>query len=127
MASHVRILAWFHLIVSSLGILLALLVFAGGSMLPSILDAVGGEASELPVAVIHLIVVVVTGIIAALSLPGLVLGYGLYNLRSWARIFGIVMAAFHLLNVPLGTALSIYTFWVLLKPETEALFRTGRA
>ncbi|MGB9612116.1 MAG: hypothetical protein ACPL7M_14190, partial [Bryobacteraceae bacterium] len=57
-----------------------------------------------------------------LSLPSLILGYGLYNFRPWARILGIVLAAIHLLNVPVGTLISIYAFWVLLKPETAALF-----
>jgi hypothetical protein len=38
-------------------------------------------------------------------------------------VLGLVLAALNLLNVPLGTALSLYAFWVLLKPETEALFK----
>ena len=58
-----------------------------------------------------------------MSLPCLVLGYGLMNLRPWARVMGLVLAALNLLNVPIGTAISLYAFWVLLKPETEALFK----
>jgi len=33
-----------------------------------------------------------------------------------------VLCAINLLHVPLGTILGLYGFWVLLKPETEALF-----
>jgi hypothetical protein len=37
----------------------------------------------------------------------------------------IILSALHLFNVPFGTALGVYGFWVLLSPETEALFRGG--
>jgi hypothetical protein len=32
------------------------------------------------------------------------------------------MSGLSLFHVPIGTALALYSFWVLLKPETEALF-----
>jgi hypothetical protein len=32
------------------------------------------------------------------------------------------MSALELFSIPFGTALGIYGFWVLLKPETEQLF-----
>jgi hypothetical protein len=34
----------------------------------------------------------------------------------------IVLSALDLFNIPLGTALGIYGFWVLLNKETEQLF-----
>ncbi|PYT24171.1 MAG: hypothetical protein DMG57_29615 [Acidobacteria bacterium] len=60
-----------------------------------------------------------------LSLPGIVVGVGLLRFRPWARILGIVLSVLDLNDVPLGTAVGIYGFWVLLSPETERLFRAG--
>ena len=43
----------------------------------------------------------------------LVAGYGLLNRRPWGRIVAIVAAILALIKFPLGTALGIYTLWVL--------------
>jgi hypothetical protein len=126
MATHVRVLAWFNVVMGALGVLLALLVFAGASAIPAILEASRADV-DVPVAILELIITVVVGFILLMSLPCLVLGWGLYNFRPWARILGIVLSALNLLNIPFGTALSLYAFWVLLKPETEALFRQPAA
>lgn len=123
METHVKVLAWFNLVLGGLGVVLAAGTFAGGSIIPAVIAAAAGEAAFLPASIMQAIVTAVVGIILVLSLPSLILGFGLYNLRPWARILGIVLAAIHLFNVPVGTILSVYAFWVLLNPQTEALFR----
>jgi len=127
LATHVRILAWFNIALGAFGVLAALLTFAGAAILPALLQAVAGGASDIPVAVIQLISTVVITIILVMSLPCLVLGFGLYNFRPWARVLGLVLAALNLLHVPFGTLISLYGFWVLLKPETEMLFKPAQA
>ncbi|HEY3442925.1 MAG TPA: hypothetical protein VGK29_19350 [Paludibaculum sp.] len=127
MATHVRILAWLNIALGALGVLAALVVFAGAQIIPAILTHTGGEEAAIPVAIIQMIVTIVMSIILVMSLPCLVLGFGLHNFRPWARILGLVLAAVNLLNLPFGTAISLYGFWVLLKPETEALFTAGAA
>jgi len=57
------------------------------------------------------------------GLPGLVGGIGLLQYQPWARITIIVISALDLIHIPIGTALGIYGFWVLLSPETEAMFK----
>ena len=59
---------------------------------------------------------------AALGFFGIVhllLAWGLYERQSWARVLGIVVAFLALIRFPFGTALGIYTLWVLL-PEGSA-------
>jgi len=48
----------------------------------------------------------------------LVLAWGLFERESWARMLGLVMGFLALLRFPLGTALGIYTLWVLLPEES---------
>lgn len=47
----------------------------------------------------------------------LVLAWGLFERQPWARVLGIVIGFLALLRFPLGTALGIYTLWVLLPEE----------
>jgi hypothetical protein len=55
----------------------------------------------------------VTLFFIALASPFLLAAWGLYKRRSWSVVAAIVAACFNLLNVPFGTAVSIYTFWAL--------------
>ena len=49
----------------------------------------------------------------------LILAWGLYERKQWARPLGLVIGFLALLRFPLGTALGMYTLWVLL-PEMSA-------
>src|SRR5208337_1363036 len=44
---------------------------------------------------------------------------GLLQRQGWARIFALVVGFVALLNVPIGTALGIYTLWVLLPRQSD--------
>jgi len=48
----------------------------------------------------------------------LVLAWGLFERQPWARVLGLVIGFLALLRFPLGTALGIYTLWVLLPEES---------
>jgi hypothetical protein len=48
----------------------------------------------------------------------LLLAWGLSERQPWARILGIVVGFLALIRFPFGTALGIYTLWVLL-PESS--------
>lgn len=49
----------------------------------------------------------------------LVLAWGLFERQPWARVLGLVLGILALLRFPFGTALGIYTLWVLA-PEQSA-------
>jgi hypothetical protein len=57
-----------------------------------------------------------------LSLPGIIGGIGLLREKEWARILVLILSGFNLFNVPIGTAVGIYSIYVLLQPETVQLF-----
>jgi hypothetical protein len=59
------------------------------------------------------------------AVPGILGGIGLLRGKSWARILVSVLAIFDLLDFPVGTAISVYTLWVLLHGETSQLFSGG--
>jgi len=54
---------------------------------------------------------------------GLIAGWGLLQREEWARVFALVVGFLALLNVPIGTALGIYTLWVLLPSQSEQEYK----
>lgn len=121
MESHVKVLGWLNVIFGGLGVLLSFAIL-GGIVAVSSVFGIGGEEALLPIHIIAIVGGIITLFTLLLSLPALLLGYGLLNLRPWARILGLVLSGLSLFHIPIGTALALYSFWVLLKPDTEALF-----
>jgi len=114
---HVTILAWLHLAVAGLSVLIGLFIFL---LLFGIGFAVH-EAHARPV--LFIVGAAVAGFLVLISLPGLFAGYGLLRHRPWGRVWAIIAGALHLFNIPIGTLLAIYSFWVLANPEAEAFFK----
>jgi hypothetical protein len=54
---------------------------------------------------------------------GIMAGVGLLQRQSWARVLAIVLGIIGLFSVPFGTALGIYTLWVLLSPNADTEYR----
>jgi len=62
-----------------------------------------------------------------LSIPKIIAGIGLLKKKEWGRILTLIVSFFSLLNFPLGTALGIYSFVILIKEETTQLFKLQAA
>jgi hypothetical protein len=122
MAQHVKLLGILHIVFGALGVfgaVVALLIFGGVSALVA---ADHSPDSVTAIPILGFIGVFVFILVLALSLPGLIIGIGLVQHRSWARMGGIILSAFDLLGFPFHTALGIYGLWVLLNRETEQMF-----
>ncbi len=123
MATHIRVIAWLHIVFGALGLcaaLLALLFFGGLAGIVGMSGHSGDSRVAMPI--LGILGGVAFVVLAAVSIPGLVAGIGLLSFRSWARILTIILSAVHLLNVPLGTALGVYGLWALLSNEGSRLF-----
>lgn len=53
------------------------------------------------------------------SILAIIGGVGLLMVQGWARMLVIVIGIVGLIRVPLGTALGIYTLWVLLPDQSN--------
>lgn len=58
-------------------------------------------------------------LILAKAAVGFFAGWGLLQREDWARTVALVVGFVALLNVPIGTALGIYTLWVLLPSRSD--------
>ncbi|HDJ23199.1 MAG TPA: hypothetical protein ENF17_04825 [Candidatus Aminicenantes bacterium] len=118
MDRHVQLLGILWICMGGLLLLVgfvSFLLFFGISFLPDV-EAEGS-------LVLRLIALFGGGFFLLFALPKLVAGFGLLKRQEWARILTLVLSFFSLLNIPLGTALAIYSFVILTKEESIRLFQ----
>ena len=120
MKKHITVVGAIHIGFGVLVLFAALIVFVvligTGVLVLSI------EGDELPLTIMASVAVFVTIILGVLSIPEIIGGIGVLKHKNWARYLVIVIAIFNLFNIPLGTAIGIYSIWVLMQDETENLF-----
>ncbi len=120
MQQHITILGWIYIALGALGMFFGLLVLLGAGLAGLAAGSSGEPGAGLLAGGIIFFVAV---LIAVLSVPNLLAGWGLLKGKSWSRILAIVLGALSLLNIPIGTAIGVYTVWALTKHEAQALLR----
>ena len=109
---HIKIVAILWLVVSIFGLLPALGLFFGGG--------IAMHFVPFPMRAFLMPIAGIIGVfLVASAVAGLLAGWGLMNYRPWARVLALVLGVISLLHFPFGTALGIYTLWVLLPAESE--------
>ena len=119
MEKHVTFVGALRIGFGILGILAAVIVLVavvGGGLISGDREAIRITAIVGPVVAFFLVL---------LSVPGIIGGIGLLKRKPWARFLVLVLAVLDLFNIPIGTALGIYTIWVLMRDETVQLFAPG--
>ncbi len=117
---HIHVLGIFWLVLSGLHLLGGLFLFAAANAFLLALEH-GAHAAPLFVRpVIALIALLISG----KGLFGVVAGLGLLKRARWARALVLVIAFLSLFELPFGTALAIYTLWVLLSSNADQEYRT---
>ncbi len=123
MKKHVELLAVLLITYSALGLLVLLAVsmlISGVGLLAFVSEDAEGPLAHAIVAAVSVALMCIAILVCV---PGIIAGVGLLRMRSWARILTLVVSVFNVLRIPIGTSLSIYAFWVLMKEETIQLFK----
>jgi hypothetical protein len=124
--THVKVLGALNVVLGAFGLLLAAamtLIFGGATWL---VGAAGDPDAALAVPILSVAGAALSTFLLVLSLPAVIIGIGLLQRRSWARIAGIVISLLNLFNFPFGTVLGVYGLWVLFSKETERIFNQSR-
>lgn len=117
MEKHVNVVAALHIGLSIFGISVALIVAI-------ILNFAGSFITDpTAVKIIPIITGIVVWVVIFFSIPGIIAGIGLFRRKEWARILTLILSVIKLMNIPIGTAVGIYSIWVLVQEETTALFK----
>ena len=127
---HVRLLGLFWLAFSAFNTIGAVILFVVANTLFAHFQRLG--APNAPTFFLRPLLSVVAMLLLVKAAAGFIAGWGLLQHESWARVVALVLAFVALFtNIPFGTALGIYTMWVLLptqsEQEYEALVQTRAA
>jgi hypothetical protein len=114
--THVAIVGWLHIAGSALMLVLACFVLA-------LLAGIGFASGDPDAVTVLTIVGSAVGVfLAVLGIPGIVAGYGVLRRRNWGRVLALVVSFLNLFNFPLGTAVGVYSGWVLLQDSASEVF-----
>lgn len=127
MTRHIDLLAVFYQMWGALALVAgaAVLVLAAGAL--AIVTSAERAALGPDVAASVTVGFFFLFAVGALAWGGIHLwtGFSLRAHKAWARLVGLALAVLNLFFLPVGTALAVYTFWVLLSNETRKLFEPG--
>lgn len=120
MKKHITAVGAIHIGFGVVGLIAAFIVFVvlvgTGILVLSI------EGDQVPLTIMATVAVFVALILAIFSIPEIVGGIGVLKHKHWARYLILIIAVLNFFNIPVGTAVGIYSIWVLMQDETESLF-----
>lgn len=120
MDQHISLLGWLYIAMHIILVLVAVMLFVGvvaGGLF-------SGDAEAL--AVTSLVGALISGFFVALAAPGVLAGFGLLKRKSWARPLAMVLGILNLMSFPFGTAVGVYTLWVLMQEDAADLFISAK-
>lgn len=119
---HLQLLAILWFAASALNLVGAVVLFVIGNTLFAHMGRFM-EGWTMPVNFLQGLFTGLGVLILAKALAGFAAGWGLLERQSWARPLTLVLGFLSLIHIPLGTALGIYTIWVLLAGRAAEEYR----
>jgi hypothetical protein len=114
----VRLLAVLWLALGALRLVAAAAVYVVGQFI-----IVSIPMPMMPEHLFGGILTMVASFLLLKAILAFVAGWGLLEYQPWARMYTLVLGFIALLLPPVGTALGIYTLWVLLPEQSEREYR----
>jgi hypothetical protein len=116
---HIRLVGILWMAYSSLHVVIGLAaIVVAQTIFGNTIHIQNGPPPEITVWLRPLITVV-GWLILTKAAAGFLAGWGLLQREGWARTVALVVGFIALLNVPIGTALGVYTLWVLLPSRSD--------
>jgi len=113
----VKLVAVYHFILAGL-----FLLGTVGVAIPALITGLIGVTNEPDALIATMILTIIGALLMTFTLLFLIVGYGLWTRRQWARIAAIVLAVLALFAFPIGTFIGALIIWYLVKPEVVADF-----
>ena len=123
---HNKYLAWSHIGYAAFFALIfgVMMLFFGAGIIAAMLSGPGPDG---PPAVFFVIMMLFMAVFfAAFTLPSFVAGYGLLKRKKWAKVWAIISAVLAGGQFPMGTAVTVYTFWFLFSEPGKQWFDQGQ-
>ncbi len=117
---HNKYLAWSHIAYGGIFFLFTalFLLFFGGIFIAAIMS----DPDAPPAFIFVFMFLFMAVIYGAMSLPSIIAGYALLKRKKWARTWAIISGVVAAMQFPLGTAVTVYTFWFLFSEPGKYFF-----
>ena len=122
-AEHVRLLGILWLALSALNAVGGVVLLVLANTLFAHLHELPNVPPDVPSGFLHALFGTLGIIVLVKAAAGFLAGWGLLQREPWARMLTIVLAFLALFNIPFGTALGIYSLWVLLPAQSDAEYQ----
>jgi hypothetical protein len=117
--AHLHLLGILWLAISAFNAVGGLILLILGNALFPHLREMKDVPSDVPVGFLTALFTTLGIIVLAKAACGFFAGWGLTKREGWARIVALVLAFISLFNIPFGTAIGVYTMWVLLPSQSQ--------
>jgi len=115
---HIHLVAILCLAISAFNVIGGLILLViGNTFFPHLHQM--GAPEDVPTGFLSTLVSSIGIIVLAKAACGFLAGWGLMHREPWARVLALVLAFISLFNVPFGTAVGVYTMWVLLPGQSQ--------
>ncbi|MDX6446162.1 MAG: hypothetical protein QOH71_3236 [Blastocatellia bacterium] len=118
---HNKYLGWAHVVYAVLhalmGVVVSVIVIVMFSTLPN-----SSRGNPPPMGFLIAMAIFMLIFTVGISIPSMIAGYALLKRKRWAKIAAIVAGAFAAMQVPIGTAVCVYTFWFLFSEPGRLLY-----
>jgi hypothetical protein len=115
---HVHLLGIVWLAISAVNTIGGVVLYVLANTLFAHLHDLGAPGA--PTAFLRPLLSVVAILVLAKAACGFIAGWGLLHREPWARIVALVLGFIALFHIPFGTAIGVYTLWVLLPAQSQA-------
>jgi hypothetical protein len=116
--SHTRLLGILWLAISAFHVIGGVVLLVIANTIFGRFHDFEGPAQHAP-SFLHPLLTCIAILVLAKAAFGFFAGWGLLQSAAWGRTMALVLGFVALFSVPIGTALGIYTLWVLLPAESE--------
>jgi len=116
---HVHLLGILWLAMSAFNAVGGLILLILGNTLFPHLREMKDVPPDVPVGFLTALFSTLGIIVLAKAACGFIAGWGLMQRETWARVVALVLSFISLFNIPFGTAIGVYTMWVLLPGQSQ--------
>ena len=118
---HNKYLGYSHLAYAAfhslMGLVMGVFMLVMFSTVPT-----SGRGNDPPLGFFILIACFVLVFTLGWSIPSMIAAYGFLKRKRWAKVAGIVAGVFAATQMPVGTAVCVYTFWFLFGENGRQLY-----
>jgi hypothetical protein len=118
---NIRVLAILWLVVAGIDALGGIFMWVVGSAIFASMAQMNAPPG-MPIGFMQAVFGALGFLILIKAAVDFVVGWGLLKRKPWARLVTIILSFFTVLSFPLGTALGVYSLWVLLPAQSEREF-----